>query len=269
MLGRGLRLYLGKSECVVLDCVDVCSRRPVLTLPSLLGLSPQFNMGGLDALTVYKRMEGLVGEVPGCIEAESVQEAVERVHVGRERVGDFELRPAGFQVKSGGRFPDRLDWVRVRRDAYGLSLSTVGHIVIIRLEPFLFGLYLKQLRSRQDSSTEKFHCLGMFNNLESAFKGASTYIKNCSYTVWKLADKDAEWKTKKATDAQLQRVKVILQGRLKNEENITKGFASYLIAKIALNHTVQQLQKHLNRPPADLTPLFQKSWKIGSLKEKK
>ena len=46
MLGRGLRLHPGKQDCVLLDCVDVCQKRGVVTLPSLLGLAPHFNMKG-------------------------------------------------------------------------------------------------------------------------------------------------------------------------------------------------------------------------------
>lgn len=46
MIGRGLRLHPGKQDCAILDCVDVCQKRGVVTVPSLLGLVPHFNMKG-------------------------------------------------------------------------------------------------------------------------------------------------------------------------------------------------------------------------------
>jgi len=40
VIGRGLRLYAGKTECVVLDIADNYKRCSLMNLPSLLGLNP-------------------------------------------------------------------------------------------------------------------------------------------------------------------------------------------------------------------------------------
>lgn len=38
MLGRGMRLYPGKEDCLILDFVDVVKGEGLVTLPTLLGL---------------------------------------------------------------------------------------------------------------------------------------------------------------------------------------------------------------------------------------
>ncbi|KAG0352618.1 hypothetical protein BGZ54_002662, partial [Gamsiella multidivaricata] len=40
MLGRGMRLYPGKEDCLVLDFVDIVKGEGLVTLPTLLGLDP-------------------------------------------------------------------------------------------------------------------------------------------------------------------------------------------------------------------------------------
>ena len=46
MLGRGLRLFPGKKDCLVIDVVDNVGRLSVVTLPTLMGLPPDFNFEG-------------------------------------------------------------------------------------------------------------------------------------------------------------------------------------------------------------------------------
>lgn len=43
MLGRGLRLYPGKEDCLVIDVCDNCARNNALTLPTLFGLDDARN----------------------------------------------------------------------------------------------------------------------------------------------------------------------------------------------------------------------------------
>jgi ATP-dependent helicase IRC3 len=41
MLGRGMRLYPGKEDCLVLDFVDVVRGDGLMTVPTLLGLDTE------------------------------------------------------------------------------------------------------------------------------------------------------------------------------------------------------------------------------------
>jgi hypothetical protein len=44
MVGRGLRSFEGKKDCLVLDLVDSCAN-DLVTVPSLLGLNREFDAG--------------------------------------------------------------------------------------------------------------------------------------------------------------------------------------------------------------------------------
>src|ERR1019366_6288514 len=65
IVGRGLRLYPGKTECVVLDIVDNYRRCNLMTLPSLLGLNPSFDLHGESVTAVVEKLEELQEKNPG------------------------------------------------------------------------------------------------------------------------------------------------------------------------------------------------------------
>lgn len=51
MVGRGLRLYPGKSDCLVLDCVGAADQHSLITLPTLFGLPGDIASRGHDGRT--------------------------------------------------------------------------------------------------------------------------------------------------------------------------------------------------------------------------
>ncbi|KAJ1950721.1 DEAD DEAH box helicase, partial [Linderina macrospora] len=49
MIGRGVRLFEGKKNCLIIDFVDMFSNKTsVVTVPSLLGLDPHMELNGLE-----------------------------------------------------------------------------------------------------------------------------------------------------------------------------------------------------------------------------
>ena len=59
MLGRGLRLYDGKTDCLCIDIVDNTTKNAIITLPSLMGLAEQFDAKGADIYAVSKEIKEL------------------------------------------------------------------------------------------------------------------------------------------------------------------------------------------------------------------
>ncbi len=45
-LGRGLRLFPGKEDCLGIDVVDTMGRNTIVTTPTLMGLEATFNAQG-------------------------------------------------------------------------------------------------------------------------------------------------------------------------------------------------------------------------------
>jgi ATP-dependent helicase IRC3 len=54
MAGRGLRLFPGKADCLLIDIVDNVGRNSIVTVPSLLGLKYDFNANGILILSTAK-----------------------------------------------------------------------------------------------------------------------------------------------------------------------------------------------------------------------
>eukprot|EP00038_Savillea_parva_P011211 m.195928 g.195928 ORF g.195928 m.195928 type:complete len:694 (-) comp19657_c0_seq1:157-2238(-) len=79
MLGRGLRLHPGKTDCLVLDLTDNCGRNTVVTVPSLLGLDPNFDVAGETVDVAYTRLKRMVAECPEVVLARSLEQAEDTV----------------------------------------------------------------------------------------------------------------------------------------------------------------------------------------------
>lgn len=75
MIGRGLRNFPNKQDCLVVDIVDNLSRYNLVTVPSLFGLHPSFNTNGNDMLETYEQMQDLIAENPQASQALSLEEA--------------------------------------------------------------------------------------------------------------------------------------------------------------------------------------------------
>jgi ATP-dependent helicase IRC3 len=57
MVGRGTRLLEGKTDCSVIDVVDNYKRCSLVTLPSLLGMSPELNLQGTSVTEAAEVLE--------------------------------------------------------------------------------------------------------------------------------------------------------------------------------------------------------------------
>ncbi len=90
MLGRGLRLFPGKTEAIIIDCVGNSAKHRPVQLASLAGLDPQRQYrGGLKGFGEEKDVEPVEeNEVTGA----KVGEATEvKFHVGKPR-GNYQWR---------------------------------------------------------------------------------------------------------------------------------------------------------------------------------
>lgn len=63
-VGRGTRLFDGKTDCLVLDFVDL-SALELVSLPSLLGAPRNLDLEGEDALEAADAVRAILGGVPG------------------------------------------------------------------------------------------------------------------------------------------------------------------------------------------------------------
>jgi hypothetical protein len=64
MVGRGTRLFPGKTDLIVIDIVDATISHSLITLPTLMGLSNKLDIKGNDLLWVVEQIEALQAENP-------------------------------------------------------------------------------------------------------------------------------------------------------------------------------------------------------------
>lgn len=64
MVGRGTRLYPGKTDCIVIDVVDATSKNNLLTLPTLMGLNAKLDLKRKGIVWAVKQMEEAAKDYP-------------------------------------------------------------------------------------------------------------------------------------------------------------------------------------------------------------
>ncbi|KAF9115980.1 hypothetical protein BGX27_005417 [Mortierella sp. AM989] len=82
MLGRGMRLYPGKEDCLILDFVDIVKGEGLVTLPTLLGLDANSVLGKTATINNQEDVDAVRNEEIAAIKAEdSSQEFPEETDV--------------------------------------------------------------------------------------------------------------------------------------------------------------------------------------------
>jgi len=74
MIGRGLRTFPGKKDCLLLDIVDN-SLEEIQSVPSLFGLHPRFDVQGMNMLRTLDLMKYFISKNPKASQALTLAEA--------------------------------------------------------------------------------------------------------------------------------------------------------------------------------------------------
>ncbi len=109
MLGRGLRTFMEKEDCTILDVVGVTSRHDLQTVASLFGVPAQVAGADRPPARLMEQLEDL-------LEA-----------VGQGEIGEG---LAAESVDLLGRVRQQLHWVRVSRNKFALNAMTARLIVV-------------------------------------------------------------------------------------------------------------------------------------------
>jgi len=108
-LGRGLRLYPGKTECLVIDCVGNSAKHRPVQLASLVGFDPERK---------YKGVKGFGGE------QEDIDEPVEQDEVTGAKVGE------AVEVTFGSRKPKSQYQWRETTLGWILQIPRIGYYLV-------------------------------------------------------------------------------------------------------------------------------------------
>ncbi len=215
MIGRGTRLHPGKENVTVIDIVDVTRGHSLTTLPSLFGLSEDFNLEGHTT--------------------DEAKDAIEWVEVNRpwvriENAGSLsDLRYKCtkidlFDLQTPEEIRDYADFAWTAVGGGGLRLSlTEGRKMIIM--PTILNEFEMIM-----SGKGKEKVAAVKQNLASAIYEAEAFIRKEYSDLIPLVSLNSRWRNQPATEKQLS----ILTGRnLDVPHGITKGQASYLIGMLS------------------------------------
>ena len=184
MMGRGLRLHKDKQDCLILDVCDIFKKKSVVTIPSLFGLDPEFDVDGEDVVKVYRQMEELVSQDINAHRAKSLSQAL-------KIVSSEEFNPFDFQDDPSLRqFSDNA-WKRMgEAEHFALELLGKGFLEIAHN---MLDHYECIFRSEDG----KVASLGEHDSLASAFRKADGWINgNLDAPTRSLISLKTEWNFK-------------------------------------------------------------------------
>jgi superfamily II DNA or RNA helicase len=215
MIGRGLRLQDGtgnlleatkagmtltKIDCRVVDVVD-CSRRcNLVTLPSLLGLNPDFDLHGQSVTAAVEKIEALEEKNPG-IDFKNLTD-LSKVKAYIEAL-DLFADPFSADVKEHSK----LMWMEQADGSYSISIPEEREVAErkeyyrYRHEKLVLAQNPLEEWELSITSVDPEKKLGVFNALPEAFTTADEVLQRCRPNRIKLLQREAPWHDSTASDA--------------------------------------------------------------------
>lgn len=225
MTGRGLRLYDGKTDCVVIDMVDIARKHTLQAAPMLYGLPPELAAQGKELKEVERELAALRDEFPTVDIAELIAGLTTldglRAQLAELKVWDVQPLPEGIVAST------RLDWLRLG-GALRISYPWRDGNETLEVTQDILGHWdaVRTFRSRDAGTVDQGTILTGVHSMEEAAMRAEQFITDQRATVVSMKARDAGWKGKPASPKQLaflRRLKVPFG------PNLSSGEASRLI----------------------------------------
>lgn len=217
MTGRGLRIHEGKTDCVVIDIVDVTRKHSLISAPELLGLPVDFNAKGEDLLETKKKQEAATQDNP----------LADLTDI--KSIDDIKLRVE--EVDLLGQFHDdvidstaALTW---RKTGEGYELGWRGALLNECMEVVKTPIGW-EVHHKKDARGTKIHWATDAPTAKEAIQQAEAYLKNGGLNwVHQLMRKSSSWRNSPATE--LQKDNLQKMGYKVNLDTISRGQAKDLI----------------------------------------
>lgn len=197
MVGRGTRIMDGKTDCSVIDVVDNYKRCSLVTLPSLLGMSPELNLQGGSLTDAAEKLEAMQEKFPG-IDFTQLTD-ISKINAYVESV-DLFAKPYGEEVLEFSK----LAW---------MADSAGGYTLQIPEKQELKGMFYAHKHERlaiaenelgeyvlSISAVNVDKQLDIYNSLQEAFASADEVMQRCRPDRMKLVTREAEWHTYPASE---------------------------------------------------------------------
>jgi len=217
IVGRGTRLNEGKPNCIIIDIADATKGKKPVSLPTLLGLPPDFDLQGQSFTEVAKEFEKLKDFCPGMatqvLNPEDIRNSYKEINL-------FMPPPPNPAIVEYSKFV----WAEIGPEQFQLNLSSVDSMQIYY---DALGRWVAQIKAR---SGDKYIYtpIGHAANLRTVFARTDEWIRKNRPMTITLIDADALWRKDSPTDKQ---VKLLRRIGVPITSELTKGMASQIISK--------------------------------------
>jgi superfamily II DNA/RNA helicase len=214
--GRGTRLSpeTGKSDCLVIDVVDITKRHSLVTVADLVGLPPRFDFKGEDILTIAKQVETERRlnhhlQFDDCESLDDVRAKVEDVDLFIPQIAEV--------VKQNAE----LAWTQTTPDHFRVSYSGEGFPEAIDLRADMLGKWTVEF----SSGFKKAQMIAKTqDSLPEAFAAAEKWMSVNRPRTFRNKSQKANWRKARPTDAQVREIN--RQGLNLNWREMTSGEVS-------------------------------------------
>lgn len=215
MVGRGARLQDGagnliealkqgyaleKKDCYVIDVVDNNKRCSLVTFPSLMGLSPDFNLHGESITHAVDELEAVQEKNPGVDFSKLTDLTQVKTYV--ESI-DLFAEPYTQEVKEFSN----LTWMATQDGAYVLAIPEKREVADAKEYYNYLHEKLHITQNELDewelsiTTVETERLLGTYNTLKEAFETADDVIRRCRPDRMKVMVRNASWHASPASEA--------------------------------------------------------------------
>lgn len=221
-IGRGTRIYPGKTDMVVVDMTDTSRRVKLASVATLFGLPPNFDLAGGSATGIADELAKVLQDHPGI----SLLDVTSRRDI-KEKIESFNLFDTDFLDDAVRRY-SRLRWIRSGAGDYLLSLAGG---MWLSLHENTFGMFAVTCSPNFASQAPV-----LFTTASEAFRYGDRLVEERAGDQLGLALQNTRWQKDPATDSQVRFLtRLKKQGRLPQVKvgdlgSLRKGQASALIS---------------------------------------
>ncbi len=234
MTGRGLRVHpddpagpdrleapvdsLVKSDCIVIDIVDIAKRHSLQTAPVLYGLPPGLNAEGKALKRLSEEFDVFMEKHPG----------FDMEKAGRTTMGGLEVRASTFDI---WKIPELgpvgaglgMPWVKTSDQSFRIQYPWQAGVEVVTVAADILGHFDVALTFRPagGEASRQRTVASSIVDAQTALKMAEQFIRQDRPSIVGLKSKTASWRDRPATPGQvgfLRKLRVPVRPGLKSGE---------------------------------------------------
>lgn len=226
MTGRGLRLYPGKTDCCVIDVVDISRKHSLQTAAVLYGLPPGLKTAGETLDDLREQLERIRERVPSFDVDAALAQRRMTVRELLDRASTFnvwDVQPLG-DAGAGTHF----EWVRTG-EVFRLQYPWQDGTETLLVSPDVLGHWDLAATFRPREGNVRQKTLGaQIPTANAALLIGEAFILEHRRTAKRIVDAAADWRSRPASDKQIRLLRRFYQPS-QIPDNLTMGRAGRMI----------------------------------------